>query len=618
LTTGHPDSEKTDEFSVDTLALRTRQFSDYASEAIRYAETGLQLCSLLKQDAVVLELGFELASLLVQHTKVSLRKGNDEWKQWEALFEFCLDRGTALGWVQYAPEIHRVRKEFFEATDRHTAATDVYNSYKAMKAAHFPSWVMMRYVDESRRFLNNHAQSKQEHSEAGELMELWANEFSLKEGSAGLRLVMTADFDQANALLFATQQYLYADDIDHSSELLRRAEEIINSTKTGDEALEHDRHECLTMLYYTKARYYGVRKLRKDEAECVRALWRERQQGEGSFAYLLLLEVEDQEQALATEWKNSWPEGALDPYNKLLSLPEEWQDGAAVIPCVLSKIDFRFAQLLTEMGITPSSRRRYRTELAQQAIQKDPDLPRTLLMFGRLSEKYQLSSEAAPYLLSALRAVLFYYTEVQPDLDSEIKTLQLLRRSEPTQWWTRLAEAQKTKAALLQRTAIVREPLEVFPTALRIHECLSMFIIPELEDRVVGSEAARLGKTSRELWELKRALSEKVTAATEAINAAKYKQVIDELSPLAPARDTLWVTVTDLWVVHNLILCARTGHIETDKEEEWAETLQSLAVTYVSQISRAISDKDAQRLAVDLLDLFSAKPTPERALAAHK
>jgi hypothetical protein len=59
----------------------------------------------------------------------------------------------------------------------------------------------------------------------------------------------------------------------------------------------------------------------------------------------------------------------------------------------------------------------------------------------------------------------------------------------------------------------------------------------------------------------------------------------------------------------------RKGDIETDKEEEWADILQSLAITYVSQISRTVTDKDAQRLAIDLMDLFSPVPVAERALS---
>jgi tetratricopeptide (TPR) repeat protein len=584
----------TEVFPVEKLALRPGQFSDYASEAIRYAETGLQVCSLLKQRPVVLELGFELARLLAQHTIVGLRKGNDEWKEWEALFEFCLDLGAELGWVYYAPEIHRIRKEFFESADRPTATTDVYNSYKAMKAAHFPLRVVTRCLEEARRFLTNHSKTRQEYLEAGELMELWANDFSILDSSAPFRRFGTnANFDQADALIVAAQNYLRAGDVDRAGELLRRAETVIDSVPTGDFPTDQDRHRCRIQLHYGNAQYYRSQELWEAHHDCVWALWRERGRGEGSYAYYLLLGVEDHAKSLGARWTNTWPAGAVDPDNALLSLPDEWQDDTAVMPCLDTKFDFRLMQLLTEMGVTPRVQQRHRTELMRAAIKNDPDMAETLLMFGHFSTRYHLSSKASAYLLEALRYVLFYYRELQPDLDAEIETLKLLRKAEPNQWWERLSVAQKTKATLLQRTAVVREPLDVLPTALRIHECLSMFIMPELEDRIVGSEAARLGKTRRDLKESKRVLSDRVEAAVEMTKLGKYRHAFDELTPLVPAKDTLWVTITDLWVLHNLITCVRKGDIETDKEEEWADILQSLAITYVSQISRTVTDKDA-------------------------
>ncbi|HLL77542.1 MAG TPA: hypothetical protein VK421_19960 [Pyrinomonadaceae bacterium] len=585
----------------------------------RYAyERALQIAALLGWRTLTLEVSFHLAALLQRHTPPEKQVESPPWwSRWDGLFSQCIEMEKELGYFFHTPTIYRIRWKFLEeAVSREYCVEDAYHTLLAVQRARFPDSIKLRFHDQVSGLLNNYGDSDINRRRSAELHKMWA--YELAKLPEARRTYERLEYEQADNLNFAAQAHRHLDEFDDADKLLDEAAALLDSVPQtpappADDADDDERARRQLALSLDLQRAW----LRQEQGQkqefhaLIRKLWVAVGRDDRIMPNLIgsLLNAEDESKLLMESWPPAPGQAAYaDPDNDKLSLPAQWAaDEEHPLP-LRTRFEFRLWQFLSLSSPSPRPTPESLRLLAYFDWQLKSRYSETVLRFAQLGLKFKndLSADATRLLTALLKAVHFYFGEIEEVNRYELEALLLLMGYEEDSIECRVAyiAALRKHQYLLERELRVRqEAQDWFAVADRVDDYLGVLVDPTLMAHKVGLKLRQSGFPLEKIKELREWRKEVYAGAQAAYKNGDYAAGLQLLTPALPASPSPWVFLEDLQVLNLWLQCARGGRFpKIDEINKRATQLRKSTLQYIHHFSEIIEDVQVQMLALELLN----------------
>jgi len=584
-----------------------------------------QLSMLLRWQMVMLHVTFQLGELILQHTPASRKKKDLDW--WSVpvdLFNTALTLEREMNLIVFAPDIHRLRWEFFRHQDLQLSVDDVYNTFQAVKDANFGNLAVLRWHSLAQAQLTNHGHTTEHYKKDADLHELWARELAMLPEAENARTYRYIPFEQAYSLGFVSQALRLAGEMDLAGRKLDEAEQLIRSTETTSPVEDAKQtRELLTGIRMQRAWLLNTLPEGRPRARAMmREIWADVEPGDVHNSNLLgnLVNAEHEEKLLDGAWPGK--EGApihADPLNPKLSLPADWFEPHAQVS-IGNLFEFRLRQLLYMITPRPNPTMVDFGVAAQWRWQDQEKFPETTLDIASLELAHSYARTSRDTIVQLLQVVAFYFRAAEPEDENELNCLKLLIGFDPKSFDLRLSYVKvlsKHMELLRKAAATARsvEQIDRIGIARRADYLLSILENGDQVDQLIGRELRRTGESEGDFFARRERRKAALVQARREFAQGGYLACSATLAPYLLQPKALFIALNDLEALDLWLRCA--VRISTGGQELANRSLQfrELVHRYIAQFSRTIPEKDVQRLALELLESLDRGPSAT-ALAA--
>jgi hypothetical protein len=588
----------------------------------------LRFAAILQWRPLLAEIDFHFGILLLRHTPEVARSDNPPWwKTWGNLLNACLVKERSLGWTTHAPMIYRARWQFFDTKDRPTSVDDFCKMLQAVRDANYPTPVVLEWQSQTIDYLIDYGHTPEHHRLCAELCEAWARELAaLPEALPYRKFEKCLGFEQANALGFAAQALLKAENLSGAMRLVDEADQLLQQAKQGPLAAAEDPkqvRELSTNLRMERAWIVESTEEGKDESRRMfRAIWRDVRDGDFYNPNLLmnLVEAERAENRLGEPWANEARSIHIDPDNPRLSLPAKWFVPPKSVT-IANVFEFRFRQLLrmATRSVTPSRKELFTAALSDWPPHIDK-FGHTVLKFASVEvEGGHYLRDSRPLMVQALLAVADHFDTVDPDDENELEALRLLVLFEPKRkeyeffyFQVLYKHMDLWQRELESRSLNEDDWLEL---ARRMDYLFQVLVDSDKQATKQESELRRRGQSQESFRELQEQRKRALEVGRRLLRVSEFNIGLQELQSYLPPETVQFVFLDDLeWLDLWLKIAA---HIDPRPTEfgARAKQLRDLACRYVGQFSLTVLEPEAQHLVLELLSTIQM--TQNTAAAAH-
>jgi hypothetical protein len=601
---------------------------EYArKQAEVHYQTTLRIAAILHWRVLWLEIDFHFGILLLQHTPVEKQVEDPPWwNTWELLFNACLANEGELKWIWHTPAVHRVRWDFFKKQDLDTSLDDVYRTFQLVKDANYPSSVVLQWHSEAQTNLNNYGSTPEHRRRSAELFKAWAFELaSLDEALPRRSFQRCLRFEKAHALTFASQAMRLAGDLDGASSLVDHAEQVLSQAVDDPTAADEDPRavrDLRTEVRMERAWIIGQTDERKAESQqLIFEIWRDVERGDRHNANLLgsILGIEEQKKLLDDPWPPEGQEIYVDPNNPKVSLPQEWVAEPSHID-VSCRFEFRFWQLLSLVteNANPSS-----MELLLLAgLTNWGDQERfgeTCLNFAAINLDRGYLRHSKPLVVEVLEAVAVYFEKMRPDGKNAIRALQLLVGYEPEKHENRLRYVQELRKhmVLLERELKARstDQADWMALARRMDYLFNILVDSDQKIGRLADELNRRRLAPEQFLQQQRERLKALDLAQQHFQRKHFDMALRDLSPYLPPPGIRFILLDDLECLDLWLRSAVIAELRPREFDMRAAQLRDLACQYIRQFSFTVVQPDAQRLAMELLNVIAPQVGSAQAAA---
>lgn len=560
-----------------------------------------------------MEIRFALASLLQRHTPAEQRtKTPPWWERWDAFQTTCVDAERQLGRYHLAPEVHRLRFEFFRELAHEFCLQDAYNLLDTMKRARYPRKVQLMWHVEIQQYFNNYGDSDEDHRRSADLFEEWARSLSLLPEAAPFHRSPVLAHEQADALHYAAQARRLVNDLPGALALLDDADALVRGSALPAAAPATEVRKVRNLEFSLRLqRAWVFDKMPGQEAAYrrqIRELWRELQREDEDRVVLLrtLVAVEEKEGTLEDPWPPVAGAPILeDPDNASLSVPAAWFAGPGATP-VSTRLEFRLWQLLSFLGdAEPEPILRLAAEHRWFGLGKS--FGDTALQLAATASGHRLADRTLEMLHALLRAVRFYFEEVEEVDQNELEALRLLMlHTKEAGYRAEYVGVLYESKKLLERELRVRAEAAGEPdwlwVARRLQDYFAVLVDQNLVQQALALRLAAAGGSLRDFLAAQAVRAEKTCRAREAYERGELVASRAEAHPLLLVGEPPWVFLEDLEALDLWLKCERRlPNAPTAEAQRRVAQLRSLYGQYVRQLSAAIREETMQRMALELV-----------------
>jgi hypothetical protein len=598
--------------------------------------------SLLAMKPLLAESTFELAELLKRYSPDSSH-GDEEWKSWETAFDTALRTDVELGWKFRAPVIHHARWEYFGRLNQPTAVTDAFNTYRSMKAACFPTRIILEWHNRLTSILINYADSLEDQERSAELNESWARDLAhLPEANEQRRFKIVLALEQANSLQFAAQAQRLRRDFAKAESLLSEAEQSYEKGVSHKRASEEDAGEIREVRLALKLQRVWLAEAQhhEDEAENqLLVIWNELKSDDPMVSNVLrsVVQVEQEHRMLDDKWPpTTETEATFEPLVGPIPLPSDWQPVAATV--VRNRFEFRMHQLvcLISNNIRPSLAEL--TLAARSRFRRYEKFAEACLYMGELEVLGGYSSKAnREVLVDMLQATAEYFERVDPERERKLSTLKALIKLRPDMKELHLEYARSVVmfGSLLKRElrvqAMVQQP-DWYSMASRIDHLLSVLAEESMQAEQIARYLRQAHVSQGDFHSWLQQQQRNLVSARDYFSRGQYEQVLgiwkgmekaaqegaQTTNVLDKRKGEGWVFLTDLELLDLFLRSGLlSGSASTGELIAWQTRLRDSALHFVRQFGATIKDLEVQTLVSELLALLrDASPAWQQPVAA--
>jgi hypothetical protein len=555
-------------------------------------EQTLRMSGLLHWLPLTLWATYGLACLTQDYAPSDLRSSDGWQDRWDELFRRCLEIEVELGWKLPQPWIHFARFRFFQEISVEHAANDAYNLLQSIRAAKYPSRVVLAWHRIVRTLLNNYPTGKEDWKLSGYLQEEWAQNLMDLPEARPLWDYPDPDQERASTLIFAAQAMRSANELDQADRLLNDAEKILRT--------EQDRTEANQMLHIDLLLQRAwLRKAQQREAlyrSLIHEIWRALRPTDKQAILVLgsLVDTEDREGQLTTSWPRSAALPAeRDPENESLSLPSDHP----LLSMTLTGYDFRLCQFL--FLLQPQS-----GQTNGVAIQSSEHC-QTLFHLAEVGLRISLRPQIRRRVLSTLLSAYSYLKEIEKVQSKVLETLRFLMHyaDNPSDYRSDYVAVLREQEALLRHELLTHLAAQQWlGLAERMNSYFGVLVDQPVWQQVLIGVIRDMKWTPEQFNTVHEARRQALQQAFSLFHAGDIKACLHQIEPVLPQEQEPWVLLEDLRALDLWLQC-QVQHPAASHEEIGKRTsqLQQLSLRFVRQLGTTTRESDIQHLVLKLL-----------------